>query len=85
MRQLAAVSDERKAPSPDDLARQFVINALTEHDARPQLEALEEQVATLRSDLVTAVAYAIQIAGKMDTKDARRAAEQIFRKEISRE
>ncbi len=81
MRQLAAVADERKAGSPDELARQFVIDALSERDVRPELESLQEQVSTLRDDLVTAVAYALQVTGKMDAKDARRTAEQIFRKE----
>jgi hypothetical protein len=85
MRQLAAVSDARKARSPDDMARQFVIDALTNADVRPQLESLQDQFSLLRDDIVTAVAYALQRTGKMDGKDARRTAQQIFRKETNRE
>jgi hypothetical protein len=85
MRQLAAVSEERKARSPDDMARQFVIDAMTNADMRPQLESLQEQVSLLRDDLVTAIAYALQVSGKVDAKNARRTAEQIFRKDSTRE
>ena len=85
MRQLAAVADERNVKSPDDMARQFVIDAMTNADVRPQLESLQEQVSMLRDDLVTAVAYALQVSGKVDAKNARPTAEQIFRKEPTRE
>jgi hypothetical protein len=84
MRQLVSVSDDRKSRSPDDQARQFVIDALSTQDIRPELEALREQVTVLREDLVTALAYALQLASKVDGKTARRTAEQIFRKEPNR-
>jgi hypothetical protein len=85
MRQLAAVSDARKARSPDDLARQFVIDALADQDVRPELEAMQEQFSMLREDLVTAIAYMLQSTAKLDAKEARKTAEQIFRKETPRE
>jgi hypothetical protein len=85
MRELVSVSDERKSRSPDDQARQFVIDALSSHDVRPELEALREEVIVLREDLVTALAYVIQLTAKIDGKSARRTAEQVFRKERNEE
>ena len=85
MRQLSAVSEERKSRSPDDLARQFVIDALAGQDVRPHLEAMQEQFSMLRDDLVTAIAYMLQSTAKLDAREARKTAEQIFRKETPRE
>ena len=76
---LQAMAEERKEQSPDDLARKLVIDALVEQGMRGQVEAVHEQLTLFREDLVTAVAYVLQLTGKFDPKEARRSAEQLFR------
>ena len=76
---LTALAEERQEKSPDELARKFVIDTLAEQGMRRQVEEMQEQLTLFREDLVTAVAYVLQLTAKADPKEARRVAEQLFR------
>lgn len=75
-------SAEERKQSPGEFARELVINALNEGEIRVDVESLREEVLLLREDLITTVAYVLQLSGKLDADEARNAAELLFRAAI---